>query len=309
MNKPDKYTHYALSKINNKIVNGWDYSGYDPSELKQFKKDYFIADLIDYEINPKDVVILSRNTLIKRGINPDDWSSWSNNVSESKTRISENELTNYIRESIKRTLVSELHWKTWDSASKKSKGARSRAFAAKRDAEFNSQFGHNVDKHEDFEEGDGFVKMEDGRYRGGEVGDRRSGKHQTFGRPIDSDGHYGHFEQNGSSMSSMEKQPKFYSKKIARKFANGANEVGKMRNATYVKGQGWQADPNYQDIDWHEFWTDDDWKTIGESEERQNASNPNPQPKKPNRCKGGDFANSDFFKQMEELLKSTNKKP
>lgn len=73
-----EYTHYAVNKTTNKIVNGWDYNGYDPAELRQFKKDYFIADLLDYELDPKQYTILTRNSLIQRGINPDDDANWAN---------------------------------------------------------------------------------------------------------------------------------------------------------------------------------------------------------------------------------------
>lgn len=44
-------THFAISKTSGKIVNAWNYSGYDADELSRFKKDYFINDLIDYGID------------------------------------------------------------------------------------------------------------------------------------------------------------------------------------------------------------------------------------------------------------------
>ena len=40
-----KYTHFAVMKDTNEIVNGWDYNGVEPQELKSFKKDYFFNDL------------------------------------------------------------------------------------------------------------------------------------------------------------------------------------------------------------------------------------------------------------------------
>ena len=73
------YSHFAVSKKSGKIINGWDYKDYDPSELRQFKKDYFDADLIDYGFNPKDFRILTYKYLVKNGINPDDDSNWANN--------------------------------------------------------------------------------------------------------------------------------------------------------------------------------------------------------------------------------------
>lgn len=73
------YSHFAVSKKNGKIVNGWDYKNYDPSELRQFKKDYFDTDLIDYGFDPKNFRILTYKYLVKNGINPDDNSNWTNN--------------------------------------------------------------------------------------------------------------------------------------------------------------------------------------------------------------------------------------
>lgn len=78
-------THYAIHKPSGKILFSWDYSGYDGSELRAFKKDYFYQDLIDMEIDPKNIAILTRNACIKRGIDPSDDLNWTNNiVSEAK---------------------------------------------------------------------------------------------------------------------------------------------------------------------------------------------------------------------------------
>lgn len=75
---PNKnYTHYAVNKSTGKIVNGWDYRGYESQDLKAFAKDYFFIDLADMELNPSDYKILGKATLLKRGINPQDWSNWA----------------------------------------------------------------------------------------------------------------------------------------------------------------------------------------------------------------------------------------
>lgn len=75
----NNYTHFAVNKQTNLIVNGWDYSGYDGAELRQYKKDYFLVDLIDNDFNPKEYKILTRSGCLKQGINPDDDRQWSNN--------------------------------------------------------------------------------------------------------------------------------------------------------------------------------------------------------------------------------------
>lgn len=71
------YSHFAVNKATNKIVNGWDYNGYDPEELRQFKKDYFTVDLIDYGLDPKQYKIVTAKFLIRQGIDPDDNNNWA----------------------------------------------------------------------------------------------------------------------------------------------------------------------------------------------------------------------------------------
>lgn len=74
----ENYTHFAVNKNTKMIVNGWDYSGYDPTELRQFKRDYFFDDLEDYGLNPKDYTIVTRAYLERQGIDPNDQSNWAN---------------------------------------------------------------------------------------------------------------------------------------------------------------------------------------------------------------------------------------
>ena len=74
----ENYTHFAVNKNTNMIVNGWDYHGYEPSELRQFKRDYFFDDLRDYGLNPKDYTIVTRAYLERQGIDPNDQSNWAN---------------------------------------------------------------------------------------------------------------------------------------------------------------------------------------------------------------------------------------
>lgn len=72
------YTHFAVNKETNKIVNGWDYSDIDSDELRTFKRDYFTVDLVDYGFNPKDYKIWTYRHCVNKGINPDDNNNWSN---------------------------------------------------------------------------------------------------------------------------------------------------------------------------------------------------------------------------------------
>lgn len=72
------YTHYAILKPIDKIVFGWDYSGYDASELRTDKRYYFIDDMVDNGFNPRDIKILTKNATIKAGLDPDDDTNWDN---------------------------------------------------------------------------------------------------------------------------------------------------------------------------------------------------------------------------------------
>lgn len=90
-NTPDEgsYNYFAVSKLTGKIINAWDYNGYDPEELRRFKKDYFTDDLLDNELDPKKVKIITLRGLKRLGIDPDDDSNWSNGdecLIEGKTR-------------------------------------------------------------------------------------------------------------------------------------------------------------------------------------------------------------------------------
>lgn len=71
-------THYAVSKLNGKIIFSWEYGDIDPDELREFKRDYFTQDLIDMELNPKTIAILNRKTCVRRGIDPSDNTNWAN---------------------------------------------------------------------------------------------------------------------------------------------------------------------------------------------------------------------------------------
>jgi len=72
------FTHFAVNKTTNKIVNGWNYNGYDSGDLASDKNYYFFDDLRDYELNPKNYSILSFGACIKRGVDPNNREYWSN---------------------------------------------------------------------------------------------------------------------------------------------------------------------------------------------------------------------------------------
>ncbi len=79
-----KYSHFAVLKninpaVDGKIVNGWEYRGYDPEDLKLDKQHYFFQDIRDSQINPKNVNIVTAKHLQKQGVDPYDYKNWYNN--------------------------------------------------------------------------------------------------------------------------------------------------------------------------------------------------------------------------------------
>lgn len=78
MNDEPSNTHYAIHKPTGKIVFSWDYTGYDPEDLKLYKKDYFTVDLLDMGMDPKEITVITRKSCEKRGIDPSDDNNWSN---------------------------------------------------------------------------------------------------------------------------------------------------------------------------------------------------------------------------------------
>lgn len=102
------YTHYAVSKTTGKIVNGWDYEGYDSSELNQFKKDYFIDDLKDMGFNPKNIKILTLKGLKREGIDPDDDSNWSNGEEDMQESAVKSKIMSIVNEELGRIVKKQL---------------------------------------------------------------------------------------------------------------------------------------------------------------------------------------------------------
>jgi hypothetical protein len=71
-----KYTHFAVLKENNKIINGWDYRGYDSEELKLDKRHYFYDDIKDMQFDPKITKVVTAKYLQKQGIDPFNFANW-----------------------------------------------------------------------------------------------------------------------------------------------------------------------------------------------------------------------------------------
>lgn len=72
------YTHFALNKNTNKIVNGWDYSNTDNESIKHYSK----IDLKDNDMSMKDYKLLTASYLKRMGIDPFDSDNWGNSYAK-----------------------------------------------------------------------------------------------------------------------------------------------------------------------------------------------------------------------------------
>lgn len=68
------YTHFALLKSNNKIVDGWDYKGKETDEIKYWSKIDLNNNFPDNKTN--DFKVVSRQFLVKNNIDPTDTNYW-----------------------------------------------------------------------------------------------------------------------------------------------------------------------------------------------------------------------------------------
>lgn len=94
------YTHFAVHKTDNKIVNGWDY-GKDLD--KESIREYCKMDLKDQfpDNKPSEFIILTKRGCEQKGIDPFDWKNWKNGAN---SNIKENTLRSLIRELIQEEL-------------------------------------------------------------------------------------------------------------------------------------------------------------------------------------------------------------
>jgi hypothetical protein len=76
--KESKNTHFAINKNTNKILESWNYEGYDHDELKTYKDEYFTKDIITKYpfLNENDVTVVTRQNLSKRNLNESLKKNW-----------------------------------------------------------------------------------------------------------------------------------------------------------------------------------------------------------------------------------------
>ncbi len=72
------YTHFAIRKEDGKIIEAWNYSDYSREELMGDKDAMFFDDINDLglDLKKKDVKIVTRKSLDKNGMDPEDASNW-----------------------------------------------------------------------------------------------------------------------------------------------------------------------------------------------------------------------------------------
>jgi len=78
MMKNNKGTHFAINKKTNKILESWNYDGYEHNELKNHKDEYFTKDVKrNYPfLNENDVVVVNAQNLEKRQLNENNKKDW-----------------------------------------------------------------------------------------------------------------------------------------------------------------------------------------------------------------------------------------
>ena len=71
-------THFAINKKTNKILESWNYEGYDHEELKQYKNEFFTKDIKrNYpHLNENDITVITKKNLTKRKLNESSKADW-----------------------------------------------------------------------------------------------------------------------------------------------------------------------------------------------------------------------------------------
>ena len=78
MKNKNNSTHFAINKNTNKILESWNYEGYDHDELKTYKDEYFTKDVKRNHpfLNENEIVVVNSKNLEKRQLNENDKKDW-----------------------------------------------------------------------------------------------------------------------------------------------------------------------------------------------------------------------------------------
>jgi hypothetical protein len=82
MKNKNSSTHFAINKKTNKILESWNYDGYDHTELKTHKHEYFTKDVKRNFpfLNESDIVVVKKEKLTKNNLNENlkkDWQKYN----------------------------------------------------------------------------------------------------------------------------------------------------------------------------------------------------------------------------------------
>jgi hypothetical protein len=89
------YTHFAVSKTDGKIVNGWQY---DAETDKESIAEYCKNDLKDMDLKPSDYKIATKGFMTKQGVDPFNTENWKSGVQETIEELSPSDIVNSMRE-------------------------------------------------------------------------------------------------------------------------------------------------------------------------------------------------------------------
>ena len=78
MKNKNNSTHFAINKTTNKILESWNYEGYDHNELKTYKDEYFTKDVKRNHpfLNENEIVVVNAQNLEKRQLNESNKKNW-----------------------------------------------------------------------------------------------------------------------------------------------------------------------------------------------------------------------------------------
>jgi len=99
------YTHFAVFKANNKIADGWDYTGEDTDSIKQYVKMDIINNFPDNKVS--DFKIVGKSYLMRNGIDPSDANNWYSYNQQSSINENDNNKNTKIKEKMIRLKFKE----------------------------------------------------------------------------------------------------------------------------------------------------------------------------------------------------------
>jgi hypothetical protein len=111
-------THFLVEKSTGKILFAYDFTDEGPEYAKDALKDTAKDDIRDMDRNPRDIKIMTKQGLIKQGIDPMDTKNW---VESASVDMGENYNKNTNESKMKGKQINELSPSTYDKAAQAGK--------------------------------------------------------------------------------------------------------------------------------------------------------------------------------------------